>query len=375
MTTASDVLTDVTTGILFRNPSPHVRSIHAYFPSVARHRGRELLATLVLAEAFEAVNGRVHWARSADGGRSWESRGAFGAGPATELTSESGRITVVSDNHLVVLLQQSDRRQHPNEGLTNPATLGFVPTSFSIVESFDAGKTWGRPRRVEPPLEGPNFEICSSIKVLRDGRWLLPTSTWSGWNGELPNGNRMVAFVSEDAGRTWPTYLDIMSSPQNTQCFWESKIVELPDGGLLVPAWVYDKQAKADLPNQYTLSRDGGRTWLPLQSTRLEGQTLTPHLLEDGRVVCVYRRMDRSGLWAQVVRIQGDRWVNEGTQPLWGHGETGLTATTGSMAHNFHVLRFGAPSITSVGQNEVFVAFWCYEDCVSVIRWFRFQVA
>ncbi len=166
-----------------------------------------------------------------------------------------------------------------------------------------------------------------------------------------------------------------MSSPQNTQCFWESKIVELPDGGLLVPAWVYDKQAKADLPNQYTLSRDGGRTWLPLQSTRLEGQTLTPHLLEDGRVVCVYRRMDRSGLWAHVVRIQGDRWVNEGTQPLWGHGETGLTATTGSMAHNFHVLRFGAPSITSVGQNEVFVAFWCYEDCVSVIRWFRFQVA
>ena len=35
------MLKDFKTGILFRNPKPHVRSIHAYFPSVVVIHGSE----------------------------------------------------------------------------------------------------------------------------------------------------------------------------------------------------------------------------------------------------------------------------------------------------------------------------------------------
>jgi hypothetical protein len=184
----------------------------------------------------------------------------------------------------------------------------------------------------------------------------------------------MVAFVSNDEGRTWPTYLDVMHHASNRVRYWESKIVELSDGRLLAAAWGYDEMKSSDLPNQYAISGDGGRTWTGPATTGLIGQTLTPFVLDDGHVLCVYRRIDQPGLWAQLVCIEGDRWVNEGTEPLWGHQSAGLTADDKSMARNFQVLRFGAPCITRLPDSSLFVAFWCYEDCVGLIRWFRFEV-
>ncbi|GAG12127.1 unnamed protein product, partial [marine sediment metagenome] len=88
----------------------------------------------------------------------------------------------------------------------------------------------------------------------------------------------------------------------------------------------------------------------------------------------VYRRMDRPGLWANISRLKGSRWVNEDSEPLWGHRVNGLTGKSSSMVHNFSVLKFGAPCITSLPDGTIFVAFWCYEDCVSNIRWFKFNI-
>jgi hypothetical protein len=37
-------------------------------------------------------------------------------------------------------------------------------------------------------------------------------------------------------------------------------------------------------------------------------------------------------------------------------------------------LKFGCPAIMHLKDGDAFVVFWCVEDCVSVIRWFRLQV-
>jgi len=198
--------------------------------------------------------------------------------------------------------------------------------------------------------------------------------TWRGWDGQLPNGLRMVAFVSYYRGHTWPEYLDVMHHPERPIIYWESKILELPDGRLLAAAWAYDEAAAIDDPNQYTLSADGGQTWLPTRSTGLLGQTLTPFLLPDGRILCVSRRMDEPGLWANVSRLEGDEWINESCKPLWGASTADLTETSGNMVHNFHVLRFGAPCITGLADGTILVSFWCYEECVGLVRWFKLNI-
>jgi hypothetical protein len=56
------------TGLIFRNPKPHVHSIHAYFPSVVRLEDGTLLCSLVFGAAFESPNCRTHVSRSTDEG-------------------------------------------------------------------------------------------------------------------------------------------------------------------------------------------------------------------------------------------------------------------------------------------------------------------
>ena len=358
-------------GLVYRNPKPHVRSVHAYFPSVAALPNGDLLAVFALAEAFEAADMHTVCARSTDGGACWDFLGPLEVCSGPGLASDASRITALPTGAVVAVMLRSDRSEHADEGLANPQTMGFVPTEFLLLRSADGGVTWAEPAPIDPPLIGPSFELCCPITVLDDGRWILPTSTWPAWDGYGPNGTRMVALVSSDAGQTWPEYWNVMAHPQDRVVYWESKIVQSSDGRLLALAWGYDKHAGQDLPNQYALSRDGGESWSSPASTGLQGQTLTPLWVGEDTVLCVYRRMDRPGLWACLSRIEGNGWVNQEHTPLWGAGAGGLTGDTGNMVGNFNVLRFGAPCIARLGDGSLFVAFWCYEDCVSNIRWFR----
>ena len=139
------------TGLIYRNPSPHVHSVQAYFPSVAPLGGGRMLASLVLGEAFEAPNARTHTARSADAGETWKLEGPVYPGTRRRLTSDSARLTVLPDGQAVLFMVRADRSAHPDEGLANPKTLGFVPTELLLLRSSDQGRTWSAPRLLRAP--------------------------------------------------------------------------------------------------------------------------------------------------------------------------------------------------------------------------------
>jgi len=362
------------TGLIYRNPKPHVRSVHAYFPSVIIMKNGEMLASFVLGEAFEAVNLSVYIARSKDNGMSWQFEGRLRKVDTSLPVSETARITALPEGEIVALIEQFDRTGRTDEGLTNPETLGFVPTKFLLCRSRDYGRTWGKSEYVKPPITGPEFEMCSPIVVLKDGRWILPTSTWRRWDGFCPDGMKAVALFSSDNGRSWNEWSAVMDSSADKIMYWESKILEMQDGRLMAVAWAYDQSRNVDLPNQFAVSTDGGKNWSAPESTELFGQTLTPLLMPDGSILSVYRRIDRPGLWAVLSRLDGRRWTNSEQTPLWGADSGSLTSHTENMAANFNVLKFGAPCLLLQPDGAVFVAFWCYEECVSVIRWFKLEV-
>lgn len=97
--------------------------------------------------------------------------------------------------------------------------------------------------------------------------------------------------------------------------------------------------------------------------------------LNDGRILSVYRRTDKSGLWANISRLEEDTWVNEEEYPLWGAGVNGLICMGDNMSENFNALKFGAPNLFRMYDGTIFCSFWCVEDCVSNVRWVKLRIA
>jgi len=362
------------TGLIYRNPQTYLKSVHAYFPSVITMANGEMLASLVLGEAFEAVNAHTYLARSRDAGKNWTLEGRLCQTDTPALYSDAARLSYL-DNQPVAFWVRSNRTDHPDHGLTNPDTLGFVPTDLFILKSPDQGKSWSVPQSLNPPLVGPAFELCAPIVALPNGTWVLSTSTWCDWKGYAPNGFQQVALFSDDKGKTWPRYASVMNDPQQNIIHWESKIICLSDNTLFTAAWGYDRKCSCDLPNQYAFSSDLGKTWSAPQSLNIFGQTLTPYALSDGRILLIYRRVDEPGLWATIAEFPQRQCRHLQTVPLWGQRQAGLTGTSESMVQNFQNLRFGAPCINQAPDGSIFLAFWCYEDYTSNIRWFKLNVS
>jgi sialidase-1 len=361
-------------GIIYRNPKPHVASRQAYFPSVVLMDNGEMLASMAIGEAFEAVNLNTYVCRSKDLGETWSDPVPLVGKEPGKLSSNFARIMSLPGGIIVANVVRSNRDLHPDEGLANPENIGMVPTDLLLVRSFDYGLSWEQPELISPPLTGPSFEQCCPVVPLRNGRWLWPTSTWRGWDGFCPNGMKMVALVSHDKGKTWPEYMNVMDRSASKIIFWESKIAEMKNGMLVAVAWTYDEANGKDLPDHYSLSSDGGKTWHEPLSTNIHGETMAIAELPGERLLSVYRRMDKPGLWATVSHITDNDWINENDYPLWGVQELNLTNKSDNMVQDFNELKFGAPCITLLPDNTVYVAFWCYEKMVSNIRWFKLDV-
>lgn len=362
----------IETGLIYRNAKPHLYSRQATFPSLVLLPSGELLAAFGVGSGFESADNHTEYARSQDGGRSWQHAGTLFADRSPHPTSSNVRISRAPDGELLAFGARWDRSR-ADEGLTNEATLGFVETELLLLRSRDEGQSWQGPFPLSPPLAGPSFEICSPIVHLRDGRWLAPTSTWKGWDGDCPGGMRAVALVSPDRGQSWPAHVEVMSGVDEGVIYWEQKIVELADGRLLAVCWTHDLRAGADRQVHYAISHDGGRSFGPPRPTGLHGQTTTPIWLGDDRLLCVYRRTDQRGLWANYARLDGDEWVNQASMPLWGHQRAGGGSIVGgqNLSQEFTQLKFGLPAGLLLPDGQVFVAFWCVEECLYVIRWLR----
>lgn len=362
-------LTVVRTGLIYRNPIPHLRSRHAYYPTVVGCGDGTMLASFMLASAMEAIDGQVHLSRSDDGGQTWSE-----PTPAHEKSPghcETGKITHLGGGRVVLLLSESERPD-PAVGSVNPANLGHVPTRLSLLRSNDDGRSWSAPRVIEPPLVGPTFELCTAITVLPDGRWLLPTSTWRGWDGDEPNGMKAVAFVSDDAGRTWGGYVDVMDGTGRGVLFWEQKIVTLGDGRLFALAWAHVEADRSDLANHAAVAEAEALKFSPAAPTPLRGQTPSLLALGGDEVLCVYRRTDEPGLWAAKLRVgPGAEAEVEvlGQRCLWRPMLPPKHEPGGGLVEEFRGLKFGAPCLLRKNDDEVYCAFWCVEDGVANIRW------
>jgi hypothetical protein len=241
------------------------------------------------------------------------------------------------------------------------------------VRSFDKGRSWSDLKIVEPPLIGPSWEICHHIVELNDGRWLAPTATWRGWNGEHPPGEQSVVLISDDQVKSWPSFGRTFDGRESGVSHLEQSVIQLQDGRILALAWAHDAKSNNNLPSVYSLSNNRGESFSQATPTGFLAQTAKVIQLQDGRLLCVYRRNDKPGLWATLARLERDHWTNLADAPLWQGAESGMSGKLNS-GEELSLLKFGYPSVRQVSPNEILLLYWCQENCMTNIRWLRLEI-
>lgn len=363
------------TGLVYRNPVPHLRSQHAFFPTVVQLDSGSLVVGFDRGSAFEGIDVRSYCSRSSDGGSTWSPPALiFEPDEQNHLVSTTCRIGKIGPRELLAWGCLFDRTL-VDEGLGNPVTNGFCRTDFVTLRSCDEGHTWEAPVAVELPTDWRHFETCAAGFPYGDQRLLVATSPWPAWDGAAsPWGHDGLAFASNDMGHTWTEIVRVFRNGDLPFTAYEQAYTQLTDNRLLAVCWTYDREQKQSRRNRIAFSADGINFSEP-KEIPLDGETCRLLALSDNRVLAVYRRVDRPGLWAQLAAIEGDEWTPIADYPLWTGGAAyGETLSGESNLAQMSTLRFGCPALVRLHDGDVMVVFWCFEDCVSVIRWIRLEL-
>jgi hypothetical protein len=363
------------TGVVYRNPKPHLASRHAYFPTAVQLDNGEIVVAMDIGSAFEAVDVRSYTSRSADLGASWsEPQPIFEPDESVNLASSTCRISKLADGSLfgwAGVFQRPD----PNCGLVNPTTDGFCDTVYGSVRSTNGGRSWSPLRRHDLPEGWQQFEVCAPAFPATAERLLVVTHAFPDWNGQVsPWGRTGIALASNDGGQNWEDTVKLFEDPQSKAAFFETSMTRLSDKRLLAVCWTMDLATGASLHNQVVTSDDGGLTFSGQQATPLHGETARPLGLPDGYLLIVYRRVDKKGLWAHLAKVSEHDWTAVDDKLLWGGDVASHRTDLGNSLGQLSTLRFGCPCVLQLQNGDVFVVFWGVEDCSSVIRWFRLGI-
>jgi hypothetical protein len=361
------------TSIVYRGSSedPHFR--HAAFPSVAQMSDGRLIVTMMIGRRQDAPDVRCYGVSSSDDGRTWSGpKKLFDPDESQYPVSAGIRMSQVHDGSLVGFVNLLNRSD-PNVPTTNRDSGGTVPREHAITRSSD-GEVWSPLEPIQPPLEWHCFGEPSPVLALSSQRWLLPSLTRLNWEGQCPYGLKSFVMISQDQGKTWPRYTDVFDLWSKKIITWEQKQTRLSDGRILAVTWAFNSATKQNLPNHYTFSLDEGDSYQAPRLSPLRGQTCTPLALADNHILCVYRRLDKNGLWAHLAQIKGEEWVSIAELCLWGHDREAIAGGADSSIQHQHGLQFGFPQLIQMEGGDLFIVFWAVEDELSVIRSFRLQI-
>ena len=159
---------------------------------------------------------------------------------------------------------------------------------ISMVRSLDSGRTWSPPRVI---VDTPLDDRDPSLTVTRKGRLLL---TYFARDSDTGRSAGVFMLRSDDNGATWSPPSRIQT--RLTDVATSSKIIETPDGDLLIP--LYGSTDYVNSRVTIARSRDGGGTWPLVDEVEIAGAPganfLEPALAVVGRRMLVLMRTDRA---------------------------------------------------------------------------------
>ncbi len=359
---------------VYENPQPMLRSRCAIFPGMVRLPSGELLAMFQIGEAFEAVNCQTYISRSPDSGQSWKLQGGLFDPAHLDLdfpVSDSFKPLLLRDGTLLATGYWFHRK-NPELPIGNPETGGVLPAEAVASFSCDDGRTWTLPKVISHPLSEP-VELSGPCIETGSGDVIGVGALFKTWDGQHNKSRKDVVFRSRDKGKSWDTGGRYFRTPGREIVPYESRLIEMQPGRLVVLVWAYDMAHERSLPNMFTVSRDDGKTWSPPGDTGIPGQASNLMWLERDLVLSIHaQREGETGLFLRLVDLKNDLWKTKEAGVIWDGGKS--RANLGNFIDHCQALKFGQPALLSLGNGELLAYHWCVEDMLYKIKAHRLRL-
>ena len=341
------------------------------------------------------VHGGTDWVRSTDGGLTWTLEGKLMPATIEPPTANFLKLSLSADGKTIYAY--------------GTRYWGSIDDKFGerrgealFCTSIDNGHTWSTPQAI--PMPDCPLEVSHSILPLTPecipvGWGSVPTADRDSTtrSGRSPNlhstsgrllaptgllvskerlGEEVLVAVSDDGGQTWPAHRTVFKDPEGKLGFWEQKLVEFAPNQVLAVAWTITLGDYHDQPDSFSISRDGGWTWGPFQSTGIRGQTMTPLPLGGDRLLVLYnRRYGTQGIVAALATFNETAWTVHHEQLFYdarafrdgpSSGATGVDELAS--------FQFGFPTAIKLNDGTFLATNWCVERDVTGIRWTKFRI-
>lgn len=368
-------------GILYITPDPAHEHVFASHPHPLQLTEQEFICTCQCGHALYAVDAHVRLLRSKDGGVTWVDEGSIydRSRDDRSYSYHDGFISRLRDGSVVVLAFRADRSVPRKPMFAEKG--GLIESEPVLFLSRDGGLTWTHPWVVRLPA-GIRATPANPIIELDDGRWLATFDQWPRYDDPGLYKPRMVAFSSNDNGQTWEGLPVMADGWTGEKGFWHGKTLLLADGRLFTTFWAADLTDEAkgpvDLPMHISFTDQPATCWPDPASTTVPAQTHWPTQLPDGRLALIYtvRAEPRPGIKVTLAVDDGRNWDLATEVQLWdatGWTHVGIDAPD-RYPHSHDTIAFGAPSLMTTLDGDLYASWWCTYASLTHIRWARLRI-
>ena len=351
----------IKSSIIYDNPLPQLKSKQALFPSLAELSDGTVAAVYALGEAMESVDQRSVISFSQDGGETWsEPYDIYDKSSYSCPVSEGSKITALSDGSLISIGYGFERKDE-SLPIGNPKTGGLLDDFIFISRSTDGGKTFSKLEKVDSKMS-PHAEASAPITVLKNGDLITPITAFPDWDGNMHSEMCGRALYSSDGGKSWSDDAVCMRFSSGKITCYEQRMCQLESGAIIDIAWCEDTESGKRLPNHFTASFDGGKTWTAPESTGILGQASSVCSIGGEKFIAIHavrRDTERPGIYGYIVDFSERKWNIVDELLLWEPNTPVMRDS--KMADIFAFLKFGQPSAILLSDGDLLMTHWYFD--------------